>query len=164
MFSSRRSRHARARGFTLVEMIAFIIIVGIALTAMMQVLSRAVLSSADPLRPKQAMLVAESMLEEVLLKPYANPEGGYECTPPPSCDRRQFDDVSDYHNYQSTGVYALDDLAMRVPGLENYNVQVTVAPYILPASANSVVSKQITVVVSVMGTTHTLSGYRFNYD
>lgn len=155
---------ARRAGFTLIEMLVFIVVSGIALIALVQVLAGSVRRSADPLRPKQAMLVAESMLEEVLLKPYSHPIGGYACTAPPPCDRRQFDDVGDYNGYASKGVYGLDDLAAPVPGLEGYAVQVTVSDVVLPAAANSAAAKLITVTVRVAETDYRLAGYRFDYD
>ena len=67
---------SRARGFTLIEMIVFIVIVTVALAGIVTVITKAVSRSGDPVQPKQAMLVAESMLEEILLKPFNNPEGG----------------------------------------------------------------------------------------
>jgi MSHA pilin protein MshD len=155
-------RRPRQCGFTLIEMIAFILIISIALAAIVNVLANSSRGSADPLRPKQAMLVAESMLEEVLLKAYANPAEGYTCAG--TCDRKLYDDVSDYQGYTSSGVYALDDLATPVPGLEGYSVKVDVSNVVLPAAANSAAAKLITVTVRVAGTDYDLSGYRFNYD
>ncbi|TFW30985.1 type IV pilus modification PilV family protein [Massilia horti] len=55
----------RPRGVTLVEMILFIIIVGIALAGIIQVLGFTGKNSADPVRRKQALMIAEGLLEEV---------------------------------------------------------------------------------------------------
>ena len=154
----------RTVGFTLVEMIVAITVISIALAATMSVFSLTVSSSADPIQPKQAMLVAESMLEEILLKPYANPDGGYVAACTTTCDRARFDDVKDYHNYASNGVYALDDLSTRVAGLEAYAVSVTVADSTTTANANTSTGQRVTVTVSVGGNAYTLTGYRFNYD
>ena len=162
MCTSRAPR--RSRGFTLMEMIVFIVIVAVALTAMLSIFDLTARASADPVQPKQAMLVAESMLEEILLKPYANPSGGYAAACPATCDRSRFDDVGDYNGYASRGVYALDDLATPVPGLGNYNVAVAVAGATLGANGNAVAGLRITVTVSVNGASYPLSGYRFNYD
>ena len=158
------STKARCGGFTLIEMIMFVTIVSIAMAAMMSVFSLTVRSSADPIQPKQAMLVAESMLEEILLKPYVNPDGGYVAACTVTCDRARFDDVKDYHNYASNGVYALDDLSTRVAGLEAYAVSVNVADSTTTSNANTSTGLRVTVTVSVSGNTFTLTGYRFNYD
>jgi MSHA pilin protein MshD len=55
----------RQGGVTIVELIIFIVIVGVAAAGIMQVLSLASRNSADPIRRKQAMLIAEAYMEEV---------------------------------------------------------------------------------------------------
>lgn len=57
----------RARGLTMIELIVFIVIVGVAAAGMLGVISYTSSRSADPWQRKQAMLVAEALLEEVLL-------------------------------------------------------------------------------------------------
>lgn len=61
------TERARQRGVTLVELIMFIVIIGVALGGLLQVLSLAAKNSADPVRQKQALMLAESLLEEVQL-------------------------------------------------------------------------------------------------
>lgn len=158
------TKRSAARGFTLIELIVFIVIVLLALAAMVDVIRRVVSVSADPLQPKQAMLVAESMLEEILLKPYSSPLLGYVASCPGTCDRTKFDNVGDYSGYTSNGVYSLDDMATPVAGLERYTVSVSVNPATLSATANGVACQRVEVKVTASGTTYTLSGYRFDYD
>lgn len=55
------------RGISLIELIVFIVIVSAATAGMLSVMSKISLSSVDPLLRKQAMLRAESLLEEVSL-------------------------------------------------------------------------------------------------
>jgi MSHA pilin protein MshD len=55
----------RQRGVTLVELIIFIVIIGVALTAILGVMSMTTKNSADPVRRKQALILAEGLLEEV---------------------------------------------------------------------------------------------------
>ena len=55
----------RQRGVTLVELIMFMVIVAIALGGILQVMRLTTANSADPLRRKQALLIAEALLEEV---------------------------------------------------------------------------------------------------
>ena len=62
----------RQRGVTLIELVVFIIIVGVALAGVLSSLNVSVKSSADPLQPKQALVIAEGALEGMLLKDYAD--------------------------------------------------------------------------------------------
>jgi len=63
-------RLARERGATLIELVMFIIIVGIAVTGILLVYTNTVRSSADPVIRKQMLAVAEAMLEETALMPF----------------------------------------------------------------------------------------------
>lgn len=65
MCSSRRQR-----GMTLIELIVFIVIVSVALAGVLTVLNQTARGSADPLIRKQALAVAESVLEEVMAHPF----------------------------------------------------------------------------------------------
>lgn len=58
------------RGISLIELVLFIVIVGIALAGVLLVMNRVTASSADPLVRKQALAIAESLLEEVELMPF----------------------------------------------------------------------------------------------
>jgi MSHA pilin protein MshD len=62
------SKHPRQQqGLTLIELVMFIVIVGVAAAGILQVLNMANKNSADPIRRKQAMLIAEAYMEEVQL-------------------------------------------------------------------------------------------------
>ncbi|MCF8149836.1 MAG: prepilin-type N-terminal cleavage/methylation domain-containing protein [Burkholderiaceae bacterium] len=60
----------RQRGLTLIELIMFIVIVSVALVGVLTVLNITAKSSADPMIRKQALAVAEAVLEEVMLQPF----------------------------------------------------------------------------------------------
>jgi MSHA pilin protein MshD len=60
----------RAGGVTLVELVMFIVLVGIAFSALLLAISNFTRHSADPLLRKQALAVAEAILEEVELMPF----------------------------------------------------------------------------------------------
>lgn len=60
-----RRNARRQQGLTIIELVIFIVIIGIAAAAMLQVLNLASRNSVDPLRRKQAMLIAEAYMEEV---------------------------------------------------------------------------------------------------
>lgn len=61
MFSKRQ------RGLTIIELVLFMVIMGVAAAGIIGVLNIGTKSSADPLRRKQAMLIAEAFMEEVQL-------------------------------------------------------------------------------------------------
>ena len=66
---SRAPEHAQ-RGISLIELIMFIVIVSVALAGILLVMNVTNKSSADPLVHKQALAIAESLLEEVELMPF----------------------------------------------------------------------------------------------
>lgn len=159
----------RLSGFTLIEMIIAIVIIGVGLAGVLTAFSTVVKSSADPLIHKQMLAVAEEMMEEVLLKPFAV-SGVAPVNAATSCGvaaavRTAFDDVSDYHNYQTTAICDIDGVA--VAGLGTYGVRVTVVLNAAPA-ADLVglpigAVKKIIVVVTHGGETISLVGWRTDY-
>lgn len=60
----------RQRGLTLVELVVFIVIVGIAMAALFASINTFGRGSGDPLVRKQVLAIAESLLEEVELMPF----------------------------------------------------------------------------------------------
>lgn len=68
-------RHTRHTGLTLIELVIFMVIVGVAAAGIMGVLNIGGSHSADPVRRKQALMIAEALMEEVLLArfTYCNP-------------------------------------------------------------------------------------------
>lgn len=146
----------RQRGFTLTELIIFIVVVGIGIAGILSVMDTTVKSSADPMVRKQTIAIAESLLEEISLKAYANPTDGYT-----GSDRSQFDDVTDYAGY-NTSAGIVDILGAPVAGLGNYNI----SPPVTVASTNDlsgVATQKITVFVTGPGGSVSLIGYRSNY-
>lgn len=152
MYTSRLAQ----RGFTLIEVIVFIVVVGAGLTGILSVMNTVVKSSADPMVRKQAITIAESLLEEILLKEYGNPSGGYSGTV-----RAQFDDVGDYAGYTTTGGI-VDVTGAAVAGLGSYNIAPAVT-VVASSDLTGVAAKKITVSVTGPGVTISLSGYRGNY-
>jgi MSHA pilin protein MshD len=60
----------RACGFTLVELVVFIAIIGVGLAGILGVMNYTTRASASPLAQKQALAIAEAYLEEVLAMPF----------------------------------------------------------------------------------------------
>jgi MSHA pilin protein MshD len=64
------NRMLEQRGLSMIELMVFIVVVGVAVTGVLSVYSSISRTSVDPMVRKQALAVAESLLEEVLSKPY----------------------------------------------------------------------------------------------
>jgi MSHA pilin protein MshD len=150
----------RGSGFTLPELLLFIIVLAIALLGVVLVINTSAAGSADPLLSKQAMAAAESMMEEVLLQPYA--VRGVAPSPKDQTTRASFDDVRDYDGFSTTGIYAIDNSATPISGLEAYNLGVAVAPAAL-GSVPAADSLRVRVTVTGPRITYVLEGYKLDY-
>ena len=149
------------RGVSLVELVMFIVIVSVGIVGILSVMNTVTGSSTDPMVRKQAHAIAESMLEEVELKDFANPSGGFTGAST-QANRPLFDDIGDYNGFTTTGIYPVDS-GTAISGLGSYNVSVTVTGAALGGIAASDASL-ITVTVTGPGnTTVVLHGYRTNY-
>jgi MSHA pilin protein MshD len=61
------NRHRQQAGLTMIELVLFMVIVGVAAAGIIGVLNIGGRHSADPVRRKQALMIAEAFMEEVLL-------------------------------------------------------------------------------------------------
>src|SRR5437660_12747115 len=64
------TERARARGVTLLELIVFIVVVSVAVVGVLTALNLSNSASTDPMIQKQALAIAEALLEEVQLQPF----------------------------------------------------------------------------------------------
>ncbi|NBX20052.1 type IV pilus modification PilV family protein [Rhodoferax mekongensis] len=140
------SRHS---GFTLIELIIFIVVVSAGLAGILSVMNTSVKSSADPMVRKQAIAIAESVLEEVLQKAYADPDG----TNTGETGRTNWDNVDDYNGKTQA------DLALPA-ALSAYAVTIAVSD---GSAALGIAARKVTVTVSRGPESITLTGYRTNY-
>lgn len=154
------------RGFTLIELIIFIVVVSAGLAGILSVMNTVVKSSADPMVRKQTIAIAESMLEEILLKDATDPNGGTngrsDClSGGAAATRATWDDVCDYQGYATTTIV---DLTGAGAGLANYSVVVAVDRR--PASSSDltdVAALKVTVTVTHAPESVNLIGYRTCY-
>jgi MSHA pilin protein MshD len=101
----------RQRGVTLIELILFMVIISVALAGILGVLSFTAKHSPDPVRRKQALMIAEALLEEVELAQftYCDPTSDnadsaknaaechvHETFGPEPGEARPYDNVNDY--------------------------------------------------------------------
>jgi len=151
MTARLNSRHQR--GATIIELVITIVIISIALVGILGVVNLSVKHSADPVVRQQAIAIAESYLEEILLLPVIDPDGSNIGE-----TRATFDNVEDYDGLSDTG--AKDQNGNAISGLENYTISISVSDQNLSA----VTMKQATVSVIRPGTdTISLNGYRANF-
>jgi MSHA pilin protein MshD len=108
-------------GATLVELLLSIVIVAIAASAVLGVLSTTNANSADPMLRHQAASIAEAYLEEILLKSFDDPDGV-----DGEVARVDFDDVDDYDGLLDAG--ARDQFGNPIVALSGYTVSVNVSP------------------------------------
>ena len=174
------------RGFTLIELVMFIAIVGAGVAGTLLAYDFSAKNSADPIVRKQALAIAESLLEEIQQMPftYCDPDDPAvttaastlgcatpEAMGPEAGESRYnvstpFDNVNDYNGY-STAAEAppgiKDITGTPIGGLSNYNAAVTVTQVALGAVA---ASDSLRITVTVTGpanVTATVDGYRLQY-
>ena len=183
---NRRSwRSGSQAGLSLIELVMFIVIVGIGVAGILSVLNLTAQKSADPMIRKQMLAAAESLLEEVELMPFTycdpddpavltalNPAGCVTAegtTTIPAGEGRgtatPFDNVGDYGGTAGTlTISPLTDVSNSPIGmLAGYSATVNVATSALGgiAAADSLL---ITVTVTAStGESLALSGYRTRY-
>jgi len=157
MSTSRRPLGRRCqRGMTLVEAIVAIVVLGVGLAGVLLAFQTVVRGSADPVVHKQMLAIAQEMLEEIALKPYAPAPNAA----PAGCARDTFNDIGDYHGHASppAGICTVDGVP--IAALAGYSVAVEVSPGTL---AGVGAARRITVTVGRGADTLQLVGWRTDY-
>ena len=182
----------RARGLSLIELIVFIVIISISVVGVIGALSLSARSSADPMIQKQALAIAEAVLEEVHLQPftYCDPDdvnaatatsaagcsaGGAETigpeTPAPYGPETRtsgtvpYDNVNDYQvGGPGLTINPISNLnGTAIAGLGGYSANVTV---VAQGLVGIPAAEALLIAVTVTGpgnTTVTLHAYRTRY-
>jgi len=172
----------RQQGLTMIELIIFILIVSIAVLGVLQVITLNTARSADPIRQKQALAIAEGLMNEIRSAGMAQCDisdavnygvPGAACAVPDNVGRegtggRPYDNVNDYVTAWNTPtVYAADPSNNAFPA--GYQATVTIpdpatqaAPFPgVPASA----ALQVFVTVNYGGNNNVvLSTWRTRYQ
>ncbi len=167
------------RGLSLIEVLIFIVIIGVGVAGLVSVMNPTVRYSADPMRTKQMLAIAEALLNEILHQPFtwcdpddpaastaqsyaacALPQNTGTFTAGESRLGGTFDNVDDYGAYSMANV---TDVAggNAMPG---YTASVDIARVGTALGlADNTAALSVTVTVT-FGTDHFhLTGYRFRY-
>ena len=189
---SIRPGRGKSGGVTLVELIVFIVIVGVAMAGLFAAFNTITAASADPQVRKQVLAIAESLMDEIALKPFTfcDPDDANAATAtnsivgdvngcallsedtamgtePPLGEGRygspQFDNVSDYHGF-AMGPGIQDITSAAIPGLGAYSVtDITIEQAGLGGIAERD-ALRISITVIGPGNVQTiLEGYRTRY-
>ena len=178
----------RQAGFSLLEAVVFIVVLGIGIAGMAILYNQLTVASVDPLVRKQALAIANSLMEEIQLRPFTfcDPDDPlvFTETLPTGCSGAgsresgvigpeagetryadpRFDNVSDYNGFSMAAI--VDANNNGVAGLAGYSASVTVAnaggdlPAGIPADA------ALLITVTVTGPANAsvaLQGYRLRY-
>jgi len=158
-------------GFTLIELVVFIVVISVGLVGVLSVYNNTVARSADPLIQLRSLELAQAQLDEVLSRKYDTntPVGGVPacggtiaCDAFNAADDGDCDDVDDFNSASCV-------MASPYPG---YSISVSVEHAGTGAGSgadltglnNSGAAKLITVNVSGPGSVQfTLSAYRANF-
>lgn len=157
----------RQSGMTLAELLVAMVVIAIGLAGVLTAFSVVVKDSADPLIRKQMLSIAEETMEEITLQPFAvsgAPPGNatVDCTSgaPAGARRADFDDLSDYNGYSTTGICNIDGES--IASLAAYGLSVAVTPAAAMGLGAGNVNR-IDVQVSHGTDTLQLVGWRINY-
>ncbi|MFZ2540647.1 MAG: prepilin-type N-terminal cleavage/methylation domain-containing protein [Gallionella sp.] len=184
------TRH-KQRGISLIELIMFIVIVSVALAGILLVMNTVTRSSVDPLIHKQALAIAESLLEEIELQPFTfcdpddpaaaligtvdtspctTPPGGEALGPEAGEDRysttNPYDNVNDYHGF-GMAAGAILDIGGISTGVNGYTLAPIVITPVGLALGLPLVSDALQITVSVTGPNNVpvvIEGIRTRYS
>jgi MSHA pilin protein MshD len=151
---AERNRLFRAGGFSLIELIVFIVIVGVALAGVLSVLDFTSSRSSDPMVSKQAVAIGEAFVDEIVSRDYANAAGT-------SGDpRTALTGIADYNGYTGGGVIRFRD-STAVPGLGGYKVAVQVGNTVTISGAD--MRPILVTVTDPLNRSYVFRAYKANY-
>ena len=185
-FTERRA--ARRSGLSLIELLVFIVVVGVALAGVLSAINVGARASADPMVRKQALAAAESLLEEIEQQPFTFCDPRDTSAPTAvsaaGCSATSFsmdntvnwaagksrygptffDNVADYHNFAMNG--SLSDVFQQSSSrLNGYSAAVSVSQVGTGFGlANNADALRIDVTISGSGESVTLTGFRFRHS
>ncbi len=158
---------SKQRGASLIELIIFILIISAALIGILSVMNVTSKYSADPLVHKQAIAIAESLLEEIELQDFIDQNTGLTtCATALTADRSAGNHtVSCYNNFSTTTGFTNNSLGL--PGTYTANVLIDSTNSPLGTGVNTILAGsavRITVTVTdPQNNQIVIDGYRTKY-
>lgn len=174
---------SRQRGLSLVEVVIFIVVLGIGLAGMAVIYNQLTLASVDPVVRKQAVAIANSLMEEIQLRPFTlcDPDDPNVFTAPtPACGTPEvigtegaetrygptfYDNVSDYDTFQMAG--SIQDISNNtITELNGYSARVDIVNAGADFTPAVPADAALRVTVTVTGPANVqviLQGYRLRY-
>lgn len=174
----------RHRGFTLIELIVAMVIVGLTISALLPLLGM-IRYSADPILIKQSVSIAESLMDEVRLAAFtwcdpadanfSSATSAATCASlpevlgPEAGNARPYDNVNDYNIYCNAPMSPITDVTGVSPiAFSGYSAKICITPYAIDLATSTSISTaaalKIEITVSKSGTdAFTLTGWRTRY-
>jgi MSHA pilin protein MshD len=175
---------SRQRGLSLVEVVVFIVVLGIALAGMAVIYNQLTLASVDPVVRKQAVAIANSLMEEIQLRSFTlcDPDDPNVFTAPtPACGTPEgigtegaetrygptfYDNVSDYDTFSMLG--SIQDIGNNtIAGLGGYEARVAIvnagADFTPAVPADAALRITVSVRHPPTNVEVRLQGYRLRY-
>jgi MSHA pilin protein MshD len=156
----------RQRGISLIELIIFIVIVGISLAGILLVMNQVTARSADPLIRKQAIAAAESLLEEIALQDFVDKNDGVTTACPVASAVTAANRATDYHIvscYNGFSMNGITDLNGNATGLAAYDANVAITAEALGGVAAGSAVRITVTVTDPQNDTIAIDGYRTRY-
>ena len=118
----------KAHGFTLIELVIALVVIGLAAGALYGALGAIAGHSADPMLAEQANAIARAYMEEITAKPFVDPSLAATA---PACAgpvevRAQMNNICDYNGLADIGAH--DQSGQAIPALSAYEIKVSVTP------------------------------------
>lgn len=138
----RAGARARQHGFTLLELVAAIVVLGIVLSGFVSVYATTMRRSTEPAIALQATVVAEAYINEAASRAVRDPDSGAICGGG-EAERSLYDDVCDYDGLAANGctvttaacptlgTCACDRAGQPLAGLRGFAVGIDVSPLTL---------------------------------
>lgn len=146
MRATERTTDARRQGgFSLLEVLAAVVVMGLVFAGFVSAYGTVMKHGGDAQLHGQAVAIAAAYLDEILARPYRDPDDGTLCGTP-EASRAAFDDVCDYDGLPQNGCSAVsaacpvpgacacDASGIPIDGLAAFSVSVSVAPVTLSAA------------------------------
>ena len=170
MRSSRRESWRRQAGFSLIELVASIVIMGLVFGGFVTVFGEVMRHGNDPQFLVQARTLGEAYMSEAMSRDYRDPQSLDVC-PVAEGQRTQYDNVCDYRDLSQNGCVATtaacptlgscacDRFGQPLDGLAGFGISMSVQPAALAGVPGLDIEVQVS-HAALEGTNVVLQGFR----